>query len=68
MSGLHKYQIFSIASLAFFGVYIQPAFAYIDPGTGSMVVQVLIGAFVGLGIAIKAYWYKLKEKFMRKKE
>jgi len=66
--GLYKYQIFSIALLAFFGVYIQSAYAYIDPGTGSMVVQVLIGALVGLGIAIKVYWYKLKEKFMRKKE
>jgi hypothetical protein len=54
--------------LAFFGVYIQSVHAYIDPGTGSMVVQVLIGAFVGLGIGIKVYWYKLKEKFIRKKE
>ena len=65
---MYKYQIFSIALLAFFGVYIQSAYAYIDPGTGSMVVQVLIGALVGFGIAIKVYWYKLKEKFMRKKE
>jgi hypothetical protein len=31
-------------------------------------VQVLIGALVGVSIAIKVYWYKLKEKFMRKKE
>tara|TARA_B110000495_G_C22374563_1_gene243068 strand:- start:257 stop:454 length:198 start_codon:yes stop_codon:yes gene_type:complete len=65
---LYNYQIFSIALLAFFGVYIQSVHAYIDPGTGSMVVQVLIGAFVGLGIGIKVYWYKLKEKFIRKKE
>ncbi len=47
---------------------MQSAYAYIDPGTGSMVAQMLIGVFVGLGIAIKVYWYKLKEKFMRKKE
>ena len=65
---MYKYQIFSIFLLAFFGVHIQSAYAYIDPGTGSMVVQVLIGALVGFGIAIKVYWYKLKEKFMRKKE
>ena len=54
--------------LGFFGVYFQSAFAYIDPGTGSMVVQVLIGAIVGVGVAIKVYWYKLKEKLIRKKE
>ena len=68
MSGLYKFQILSIVLLALFGIHIQSAYAYIDPGTGSMVVQVLIGALVGLSIAIKVYWYKLKEKFMRKKE
>ena len=68
MIGLYKYQIFSIVLLAFFGVYIQSAYAYIDPGTGSMVTQMLIGVFVGIGIAIKVYWYKLKEKLMRHKE
>lgn len=54
--------------LAFFGAYIQSAYAYIDPGTGSMVAQMLIGALVGVGVAIKVYWYKLKEKLIRKKE
>ena len=68
MIKLYKYQIFSIIALGLFGVYFQSAFAYIDPGTGSMVVQVLIGAFVGVGVAIKVYWYKLKEKLIRKKE
>ena len=68
MSGLYKFQILSIVLLALFGIHIQSAYAYIDPGTGSMVIQVLIGNLVGLGIAIKVYWYKLKEKFMRKKE
>jgi len=68
VSGLYKFQILSIVLLALFGIHIQSAYAYIDPGTGSMVVQVLIGALVGLSIAIKVYWYKLKEKFMRKKE
>ena len=68
MSGLYKFQILSIVLLALFGIHIQSAYGYIDPGTGSMVIQVLIGTLVGLGIAIKVYWYKLKEKFMRKKE
>jgi hypothetical protein len=53
--------------LIFFAVHIQSVYGYIDPGTGSMVVQILIGTFIGFGIAIKVYWYKLKEKFMRKK-
>ena len=44
------------------GFFISDAFAYIDPGTGSMFIQALIGALVGIAIALKIYWYKLKEK------
>jgi len=65
---LYRYQIFSIVLLVFFGIYIQSAYAYIDPGTGSIVFQALIGALVGLGITIKIYWYKIKERLMRKKQ
>lgn len=44
------------------GFFISDAFAYIDPGTGSMLIQALVGALVGIAIALKIYWYKLKEK------
>jgi hypothetical protein len=44
---------------------ISNAFAYIDPGSGSMIVQMLIGTLVGAGIAIKIYWQKIKMKFMK---
>lgn len=43
--------------------FISKTFGYIDPGSGSMVIQMIVGALVGAGIAIKVYWYKLKEKF-----
>ena len=47
------------------GFYLQDAYAYIDPGSGSMVIQVIIGALVGVGITLKIYWYKFKEKILR---
>jgi len=43
------------------------AFAYVDPGTGSMIIQVIIGALVAIGVGFKVYWYKFKEKFSRVK-
>ena len=46
---------------------VLDAFAYIDPGTGSIVIQAMIGALVGVGITLKIYWYKIKEKFSRNK-
>ena len=33
--------------------------AYIDPGSGSLVLQLLIGSVVGLFVAVKLYWKKI---------
>ena len=42
-----------------------PAFAYIDPGSGSAIVSLIIGFFVAMGLVVKTYWYKLKALFTR---
>ena len=39
--------------------------AYLDPGSGSFILQILIAAFVGGAFIIKAYWRKLGELFSR---
>jgi hypothetical protein len=39
--------------------------AYLDPGSGSFLVQLLIAAVVGVGFLIKAYWKKIKNLFNR---
>jgi len=52
--------IFGISLLHVFT--ISDAYAYIDPGTGSLVIQVIVGVLVGTGITVKIYWYKIKEK------
>jgi len=50
--------IFGISLLHVFT--ISDAYAYIDPGSGSLVIQIIIGALVGVGITVKIYWYRLK--------
>lgn len=48
--------------LVFINVILpEKAYAYIDPGTGSMVLQIIIASFIGLGITFKAWMYKIKE-------
>lgn len=37
-----------------------PAYAYLDPGTGSMLLQGLIGGAVAAGSVISLYWGRLK--------
>jgi len=43
--------------------------AYLDPGTGSMLLQVVLGGVAAIGVAIKLYWHKLRAAVgLRKKE
>ena len=42
-----------------------PAFAYLDPSTGSMVVSAIVGIFASIALAVKTYWYKIKGFFRR---
>ena len=44
----------------------RSAYAYLDPGTGSMLIQMLIGGIVAAMFTIKMYWYNLKS-FIRRK-
>jgi len=39
--------------------------AYIDPGTGSLILQILLAAFVGAGFAVKIFWANVKSFFSR---
>jgi uncharacterized membrane protein len=42
------------------------AWAYLDPGTGSLILQMVIGACAAAGFAIKVYWGKLVAFFSKK--
>jgi hypothetical protein len=37
--------------------------AYLDPGSGSFLIQLAIAALLGLGIAVRASWGKIKGWF-----
>ena len=39
------------------------AYAYLDPGTGSMLLTGLVAALASAGAAITIYWRKLKSFF-----
>ena len=45
-----------------------PAYAYIDPGTGSALIQGLIAAIAALGVTLKLYWHRITGVFRTKKE
>ena len=37
--------------------------AYLDPGSGSFLIQLLIGGLVSVGFLVKFYWKKIKGLF-----
>mgnify|MGYP001093127657 FL=1 len=45
---------------------ISDAYAYLDPGSGSIIIQMLVGTLVGVGIVLKLYWQKFKMKFLKR--
>ncbi len=43
------------------------AYAYLDPGSVSMVLQMIVGGLAGLALILKLYWRKLLGLFGIKK-
>ena len=43
-----------------------PVHAYLDPGSGSMLLQVLLGGFAAVGVVAKLYWHRVTALFHRK--
>ncbi|MFZ5920193.1 MAG: hypothetical protein ACOYY3_03970 [Chloroflexota bacterium] len=42
---------------------VSDKLAYLDPGSGSFLLQLLIAALLGAGIALRASWGKIKGLF-----
>lgn len=53
--------------LGFFLCLVPEARAYLDPGTGSMIIQVVIGGVLAVSYTVKVYWKKIKTFFFGKK-
>ena len=43
-----------------------PAYAYVDPGTGGMLVQLVTGGVAGLFVLARLYWTRVKDSFRKK--
>jgi len=53
---------------AIFWLTPREAFAYLDPGTGSMLLQLLLGGVAGAIMVVKLYWRQLSRLFRREKK
>lgn len=47
-------------------IFFRPLL-YLDPGTGSFIIQILLAGLLGIGVAVKVYWKKIMTYFKRNK-
>ena len=50
-----------LAAVGILLVSVTPAYAYIDPGSGGMIVQLLLGGAAGVAVLLKLFWHRLME-------
>ncbi|OFY26523.1 MAG: hypothetical protein A2275_10880 [Bacteroidetes bacterium RIFOXYA12_FULL_35_11] len=51
--------------ISFILLFPSDAYAYLDPGTGSYIMQLLIAFVLGGLFAIKLYWKKVKDLILK---
>ena len=54
-----------LAIIALGLVFPPNSYAYLDPGTGTFILQALIAAVVAASLTIKAFWHRIKALFNR---
>ena len=62
----HILIIVSTMVLSFNTLFISDAYAYLDPSSGSMAIQAILGVLVGVGITLKVFWQKIKYSISNK--
>ena len=65
-------KIFSLSCIVVLIIFPTKAFAYLDPGTGSIILQAILGFIAATIASISIYWEKFKslisKLFGKKKE
>lgn len=47
-----------------FGILLKPLM-YLDPGSGSFIIQMLLAGLLGIAVAIRIYWKKIVAFFRK---
>ena len=56
----------ALLGLLILGATTGTAHAYLDPGTGTMILHILLGGIAGMVVMLKLNWYKVKVLFGRR--
>jgi hypothetical protein len=50
------------------GLFLLPlcGYSYIDLGSGSYIIQLIIAGFVGFSLSLRIFWKKIRTRFSKK--
>jgi hypothetical protein len=57
-------QINFIVAIMILALWVTPAYAYLDPGTGSILLQGILAGIAAVMTSISLYWGKIKSFFL----
>ena len=60
---MNKYLLYSVITIS--SIFSTSEYAYLDPGTGSIILQAIIGFIAVCMATISFYWNKLKLFFTK---
>jgi len=63
---MKRYELLILGIVAALFVFPRPAAAYLDPVTGSIIWQAVVGGFLAASLAIRLYWRKIRSLFSKK--
>jgi len=58
---------FSLIYNILLGFSLSKYSGYIDPASLTVIIAMIVGAFVGAGMTLRLYWLKLKQKLSSRK-
>lgn len=62
---IFKYNLKAIIAFVILTLSATPSYAYLDPASATIILQVLIGAVAGGIVYLKLYWGKFRKFFNR---
>ena len=62
---MKKILIYLIPNIIAIFLIVTNAYAYLDPGTGSFILQAIIGFLAALSAGFLYYWTKVKNFFLK---
>ena len=65
MKLINKVIFLLISTLVIALIFARNSYGYLDPGTGSYILQIVLASALGLLFSVKIFWTRIKDFFRK---